>query len=236
MLWLKGWLETRLRFCFAIALLGALVGFAHAVPATPPPNPGARLPILGVILFSNPTFIVMACAFLGGAGIATQAAFQASKGIHGSILFTLSLPVSRLRLLAVRAFIGWVEAMCAIGIFCGALWLATPVLRTVMTTTEMVEYAGTIMVCASALYFVSVFFATFLDDQWRVWGTMIFAAVLWWLSGSGFLPASADIFRAMGSGSPPIAHTVPWTPMAFSVGFCAVLFLAALRIVQTREY
>src|SRR5579872_2003721 len=111
MLWLKGWLETRLRFCFAIAFMAALVGFAHVAPATPPPTPGARLPIFGVIMFSNPTFVVMACAFLGGAGIATQPSFQAMKGLHGSILFTLSLPVSRLRLLAVRAFIGWAEAM-----------------------------------------------------------------------------------------------------------------------------
>jgi hypothetical protein len=178
----------------------------------------------------------MACAFLGGAGIATQPSFQAAKGLHGSILFTLSLPVSRLRLLGVRAFIGWVEAMCAIGMFCCALWLATPALRAVATVTEMFEYAGTMMVCASALYFLSVLLATFLDDQWRVWGTMLSGAGLWWLSGRSLLPASADLFRAMGDNSPLIAHTIPWTAMAFSLGLCAVLFCAALRIVQTREY
>jgi hypothetical protein len=235
MLWLKGWLETRFRFCFALVFLAPLLAVAHAVPATPAAA-GARLPIFAVIIFTNPTFIVVACAFLAGAGIATQPSFQAVKGVHGSILFTLSLPVSRLRLLAVRAFIGWLEAVCAIGLFCCALWLATPTLRAVATATEMFEYAGTMMVCASALYFLSVLLGTFLDDQWRVWGTMLGSAGLWWLTSRSFVPASADIFRAMGADSPLIAHTVPWTPMAFSLGLCAILFCAALRIVQTREY
>ena len=189
-----------------------------------------------MILFTNPTFIVMACAFLAGAGITTQPSFQAMKGIHGSMLFTLSLPVTRLRLLAVRAFIGWVEAMCAIGMFCCALWFAAPALRGMVTANEMFEYAGTIMVCASALYFVSVLLATFLEDQWRVWGTMLTCAGLWWLSSRSFVPASADIFRAMGADSPLIAHAIPWHTLSFSVGLSMVLFLAALSIVQTREY
>lgn len=235
MLWLKGWLETRFRLCLSLALLAVLLAFAHSIPATPVAS-GARLPIFGVILFSNPTFIVMVCGFLAGAGIATQPSFQGMKGVHGSILFTLSLPVSRLRLLAVRAFVGWVEAMCAIGMFCGALWVAIPALRAAATAHEMFEYAGTMMVCASALYFLSVLLATFLEDQWRVWGTMLSCAGLWWLSSRGFLPASADFFRAMGTDSPLIAHTVPWHALGFSAGLCMVLFLAALSIVQTREY
>ncbi len=235
MLWLKGWLETRIRLCLSLALLGILLMFAHAI-ATAPVAPGARLPIFGVILFSNPTFFIMVCGFLAGAGITTQPSFQGMKGVHGSILFTLSLPVTRLRLLAVRAFIGWMEAMCAIGMFCCALWVATPALRAVTNEREMVEYACTIMVCTSALYFLSVLLATFLEDQWRVWGTMLGSAGLWWLSGRGFLPASADLFRAMGTDSPLIAHTIPWHALSFSVGLCMVLFLAALSIVQTREY
>jgi hypothetical protein len=235
MLWLKGWLETRVRFCIALALLALLLVFARAVPATPG-APGARLPIFGVIMFSNPTFIVMACAFLAGAGINTQPSFQAMKGIHGSTLFTLSLPVSRLRLLAVRAFIGWMEGMCAVGIFCGALWVTSPALRGVATANEMLKYAGTMMICSSALYFISVLLATFLEDQWRVWGTMLSCIGLWWLSGEGFLPASADLFRAMGTDSPLIAHTIPWHALSFSMGLSMILFLAALAIVQTREY
>jgi hypothetical protein len=40
----------------------------------------------------------------------------------------------------------------------------------------------------------------------------------------------------MGENSPIIAHTMPLGAMAFSLAFAAVLFLAALKIVQAREY
>lgn len=100
----------------------------------------------------------------------------------------------------------------------------------------MLEYAGTLIACASALYGLSVFLATFLDDQWRAWSTMIASAALWWLSSHAPLPASANIFRAMREGSPLLAHTTPWTAMAFSLGLAAILFFAALKVVQTREY
>jgi hypothetical protein len=185
---------------------------------------------------SGPILVLMVCAMLGGAGIVTQPAVQATKGLHGSTLFTLSLPVSRLRLLAVRASIGWFEAAGVIGAFCCGMWLVSPAFRATATPVEMLEYAGTLIASVSALYCLSVLLATFLDDQWRAWGTMIASAALWWLSTHTPLPASANIFRAMREASPLLAHTMPWTAMAFSLGLAAILFFAALKVVQTREY
>ncbi len=101
---------------------------------------------------------------------------------------------------------------------------------------EMFEYAEILIACASALYFLSVMMATFLDDQWRVWGTMLSAAALWWLSTHTPLPASMNIFRAMGEGSPLVAHTMPWLAMTFSLGLATILFFAAFKVVQHREY
>jgi hypothetical protein len=110
------------------------------------------------------------------------------------------------------------------------------VLRGAVTAIEMFEYAGTLIVCASALYSISVLLATFLDDLWRMFGSMIAFWALWALSNYAPFPASANIFRAMGEGSPLLAHTMPWTAMAFSLELAAILFFAALKIVQTREY
>jgi hypothetical protein len=116
------------------------------------------------------------------------------------------------------------------------MWLVSPAFRAIATSVEMLEYAGTLIACTSALYCLSVLLATFLDDQWRAWGTMLSSAALWWLSIHTPLPASANIFRAMREGSPLLAHTVPWTAMAFSLGIAAILFFAAAKIVQAREY
>jgi hypothetical protein len=104
------------------------------------------------------------------------------------------------------------------------------------TFAEMMEYAGTLIVCATALYCLSVLLATFLDDQWRAWGTMLASVTLWWVSSHTPLPASANIFLAMREGSPLLAHTVPLTAMAFSLCLAAILFFAAMKVVQTREY
>jgi hypothetical protein len=235
MLWHKGWLETRFRLLFSLGFTTIILVLQYSARTAAPP-PGGKSAAFGLVMFGSPTLVLMVCALLGGAGIVTQPSLQATKGLHGSTLFTLSLPASRLRLLAVRASIGWFEAAGVIGALCCGMWLVSPALRAMATPVEMLQYAGTLIACASALYYFSVLLATFLDDQWRAWGSMIASAALWWLSTHTPLPAYANIFRAMREGSPPLAHTMPWTAMAFSLGLAAILFFAALKVVQTREY
>jgi hypothetical protein len=230
MLWYKGWLETRLKLIIVLLAVLAFLIFlsSHTTHDTKVSIAG----LTGVPKIS----VIWICAFLAGAGIATQPALQATKGLHGSTLFTLSLPVSRLRLLATRAFIGWVESAIAIGAFCWGLWLLVPPLSAMTTGTAMLEYSATLIACATTLYFVSVLLATFLDDQWRVWGTMIVPFAFWLLCSRIKLPAFADLLQAVGNGSPLITHTMPWSTIAFSLGLAAVFFLSAFKVAQSREY
>ena len=115
MLWHKGWLETRYRLLFALGFVGLFQVLQHK-PGTTPQG------IFAFVQFTVPVLVVMTYSLLAGAGVATQPSFVASKGIHGSTLFTLSLPVSRLRLMSVRAAIGWLEGIGVIGVLCCALW------------------------------------------------------------------------------------------------------------------
>jgi hypothetical protein len=230
MLWFKGWLETRFRLLFVLGFVGSFLVSVYSGVLKPPAGVEAN----GVAI--APILVAMMSFMLAGAGIYTQPSLQATKGLHGSTLFTLSLPVSRLRLLAVRASLGWLEITAGIGLMCCGMWILFPALRGTATAVEMLEYAVVLITCASGLHFISVLLATFLDDQWRVWGSMIAFGALWWLSNRSSVPASANIFRAMGDGSPLLAHTMPWTAMALSVGMAAILFVAAWRVVQVREY
>jgi len=236
MLWFKAWLETRLRLFLALAMMSGFMILFHSMGAKAVPPPGRKSAAFGYLVFNVPCFVIFTCMFLAGAGIATQPSFQATKGLHGSTLFTLSLPVSRFRLLAVRAGFGWLEMIGMIGAQCCGMWFVLPFLRGTQTPSEMFEFAGTLTACASAVYFLSVLLAVSLDDQWRMWGTIIGSGVLWWLPSHTPLPASADIFRGMGEASPLLAHTIPWTAMVVSLGLAAILFFAALKIAQTREY
>jgi hypothetical protein len=229
MLWYKGWLETRFRLLFISALMGFIVFFQYSHGTTPQS-------VHGIVLVSNPLLVLMAFTMLAGAGVVTQPTMAVSKGIHGSTLFTLSLPVSRLRLLGVRAGIGWLEAITMTVVFCCAFWFLSPALRTMATPANMFSYAATLVACSSPIYFLSVLLATFLDDQWRTWGTMMTTLAFWWLSFHTKFPASVDIVHGMGINSPLIAHTTPWNALGFSVVLAVVLFCVALRIVKAREY
>jgi len=235
MLWYKGWLETRIKLLLSLCFTALVLIFVRTAGAKTPP-PGAKSAVFGFVVFSIPSLVVMVCTWLAGAGIATQPSIQATKGLHGSTLFTLSLPVSRLRLLAVRASLGWLGMAGLIGAECCGMWILLPGLKETATAIEMFEFWGAVLACASALYFISVLLATFLDDQWRMWGTLLGSVALWWIPSHTPLPASADIFRGMGEGSPLLAHAMPWTAMGVSLGLSAILFFAALKVVQTREY
>jgi hypothetical protein len=234
MLWYKGWRETRIRLLIAVVMMAFYLTAFHFIQATAPP-PGAK-PAAAFALGAT-IFIVMFYSWLAGAGIATQAAFQATKGLHGSTLFTLSLPVSRFRLLAVRASIGWLEMSGLIAAWCCGCWLLLPVVRGSVTAMDTFEYVIALIACGSSLYYLSVLLATFLDDLWRMWGGMLAFGGLWLLSNYARLPVSVNIVRAMlGESSPLLAHTMPWATMAFSLGLAAVLFFTALKIAQAREY
>jgi hypothetical protein len=229
MLWQKAWLETRFKVCLSLA---TVVFFAVVFRST-----RANLPnVAAGFALGTSSLVVVISIWLAGAGINTQPAFQASKGLHGSTIFTLALPISRVRLIAVRAAAGWLEMSGLLAVWCGANWLVVPAIRTSVTAMEMFEYVITLFACTSILYFLSVLLGAFLDDQWRMWGTMLGVVALALASKSLPLPAFADVVRAVGEASPLVAHTMPWTTMAFSVGLAAILFCAAVKIARTREY
>ena len=229
MFWYKGWLETRFRFFFALGFtvffLASAYGYGLKTEA------GLR-----VVVGTATVLVAMLCGQLAGAGMVTQPAVQATAGLHGSTMFTLSLPASRLHLLAVRASLGWLEVAGGIGLYCAGMWVLFPIVRASASGAEMLEYAGVMIGCASSLHFISVLLATFLDDLWRMYGTMLAFAALWWASKRVSMPDSVNIFRAMGEGSPLVAHSIPWAEIAVSTGLAAVLFFVSLKIVQQREY
>lgn len=226
MLWYKGWLETRFRLVFVFVIMAFMFI---------PQSYGSKADVRGVI-FTAGYSVWLLCVFLGAAGIVTQQSLQAAKGLHGSTLFTLTLPVSRFRLLAVRAGLGWLEMVGGIGALCCLLWVLFPVIRDRTTAREMAEYALVLIVCGSAFYGVTVLLATFLEDLWRVWGSFLCYGAIWWLLNKTPAPRSVNVFLAMGDGSPVLAHTMPWTAMALSLGLAGVLFFAALKVAQHREY
>src|SRR5262249_51073650 len=155
--------------------------------------------------------------------INTQAAFRATKGLHGSMYLTLALPVSRFRLLTTRAAIGVLELVTVIMLICAGVWATVPQLKAQTTLPEIILYGLAAAVSPSCFYSASVLLATFLDGQWQIWGSMIFIMGLRYASEHLPVPAGLDLFRPLTTDSPLMTHVLPWSEMGISVALAAIL-------------
>ncbi|MCU1257933.1 MAG: hypothetical protein JWO80_818, partial [Bryobacterales bacterium] len=180
---------------------------------------------------------VVAAIMLAGAGIKTQpGGFRPSKGLHGSMYYTLSLPVTRSRLFRVRVSLGLAETAVIHVLACCAAWLVRPAIRLNAAPSDMFKHGVAAFFCVVAVYSLGVFFAAFLDDLYQTWATMftVMAAIV--ILNRVPLPRSLDAFLVLSRASPLLTHTMPWIAIATLLGVSGMLLLISLRIVQSREY
>jgi len=237
MLWYKGWLETRFRvlFMFLFAIFPIALFTLGPFPRNPAPQGYLNLMPAMVQMFS--LYYTIIPLLLAGSGVKTQSeGFRPAKGLHGSIYFTLSLPVSRFRLFRTRVGLGMLEAAALLAIPPCALWILFPASRTQISGADLFKYWVTLAVCTAGPYCLGVLLSTVLDEVWHGWISMFGVIVLWWLLSTAPLPKAANIFRAMGTSSPLFTHSLPWSSMGASLGAAAILFLTAKRVVEAGEY
>jgi hypothetical protein len=229
MLWYKGWLETRFKILLALVFGLFFIYMGHnAHPAS-----AATLQVfLGVLAF----YWAIMPFLLSGAGIRTQAPFRGTKGLHGSTYFTLSMPVSRVRLVSVRAALGMIETAAVVGCLCCAVWIAVPALRTNLTHFDMLNYWVTVSICVSGFYSLSVLLAIFFEEPWSIWTGLIVVVALRLLLSRIPALSRVDPFQAIGKSSPLFTHAFPWASMTVSIGTAAILFFTALKVAQAQEY
>lgn len=228
MLSTKGWLETRLLllvalFFFALNIASELVRMAQPL-ANPAP---ALMDFLVLWVFVPP--------LMAGNGIRTPAKFRASADSHSSMYLTLSLPVSRFRLLAVRAFIGMMETAAVVIFGVGAIWIFLPSFRINASPQDAVLYTLTLLAHTGGFYFLSVLLATVIEGPWRVWGTFLLIFGVRWTT-MHLLPRSFDILAPIASETPLITHALPWKAISLCIGMAAICFAAASKVVESREY
>jgi hypothetical protein len=176
--------------------------------------------------------------WLAGSGVRTQPVFgrNATRGVHGSTHFTLSLPVTRARLLIVRGALGLLETAAVMLVSGFAAWMLFPIVRAASTPILGMQHLLVVFMCGLAFYGLSVLIATLLDDMWHIWSTTFLIVFLWAPPVRRLLPTALDVFRPLVDSSPLITHTLPWTAMVVSLVAGAVFVVAALHVVKTQEY
>jgi hypothetical protein len=227
---MKAWLETRWRLLYTLAIPLIVLAFRQAGGGLTSTK-DAHI-TLGVLSF----FATFAGIYLAGAGIRTQSSFQQTKGLPGSVYFTLSLPVSRFRLLTARTVIGLLEFAGVNVVIYSLAWILFPLLRGDSKPANLLELILASIACSSCFYFASVLLATFLEDVWQVFGSMFVYGVVQWFTIRFHLASSFNLAGFAGDSSPLITHQLPWRAMTISVFLSLLLFSAALKIVRAREY
>jgi hypothetical protein len=150
--------------------------------------------------------------------------------------YTLSLPVKRTRLFNVRVSLGLVETAVILVLTCSALWLVNPAIRLSATPSDMFKQGVATFFRVTAVYSLGVFFATFLDEVYQHWATILTVVGTIVILNRVPLPAWMQTFLVLSLASPLNTHTMPWIAMAVLLGLSGMLLLIALKIVRSLEY
>jgi hypothetical protein len=235
MLWFKAWLETRWRFGFVVGSILLVWVAPFWLPLlglrVPAGFPASKLWVaihLGTVLL-----YIYAAIFLAGSGINTQTTYAATSGFHPSMLFTLSLPVSRRRLLLVRAGLGAIQTSFLVAIMAGYTLFETP------GTTPVLQYLAYVtraIVCTMAVYALSVLLACVLDEMWQFYGGCLCCIAVFLLQSRLAAVSWLSPLRGMSLVSYPMAGPMPWAPVISSLVIVCVLSYTSMLVIQRKEY
>jgi hypothetical protein len=235
MLWYKAWLETRWRFVFmlgSILLLWLAPQFLPFFGFRLPPGVPASRAWLGIHLGSILLYIVVA-NFLAGSGVNSQTTYAATSGFHGSMLFTLSLPVSRRRLLLVRAGLGAFLTGVLVAVMAGYTLFQRP---GGASAFDALEYIARAIACTMAVYALSVLLACVLDEMWQFYAAT-FCWIAFYLLQSRFaVLAWLSPLRGMSLISYPVTALMPWAPVVASLALAGVFLCISALVLQRKQY
>jgi ABC-2 type transport system permease protein len=255
MLWYRTWLETRWRFVAGLTLLmlsAAAIVFAYRhVAALMPMVPnvdttteiGRRIHEAATLAreyrgyvwsqwFAQnlPNLWVVFAVLLGTGGLLSQTA-------SGSALFTLALPVSRRRLMSIRAAIGLVELL--------VLTLVPSLVITVLSPAVAERYGLVPAVVHSACFFIggTVFFSlafllsTVWTDIWRPLLITLSLAMVVALCEQVFRDfARFGIFRVMTGEEYFRTGAMPWLGLMVTATLSTAMIYGAIVNIERRDF
>lgn len=251
MIWFKLWRDSRkhalggLGIVLGIALLHGVLApaglsifgvdpsklprFPLVLSALPKPEAPSFASSAWWLMYLNAAVLIgpLLGIITAGSGIAAQCAGWSWRGSHPSVIYTLSLPVTRLRWAAARAALGLAQ-------------MSVLVLLLVMIPAALSPFTGGHFSWQSALapfvflllgsgvfYALSMFLATFLDETWQTLSSGAMLAALALLASSG---VNRRIFEFMSGLYPSMSGAL------VCIALMAVLFRCSVWIIERREF
>jgi hypothetical protein len=149
------------------------------------------------------------------------------------MLFTLSLPVSRRRLLFVRAGLGAILTSILIIGMTAYILLHRP---GAASASLALCYIARVLVCTMAVYSLSVFLACVLDEVWQFMGGCLVWSGVFLLQTRFDAVAWVSPIRGMSQISYAGNALASWPPVLASILLTAILLSASVLVLQHKEY
>ena len=236
MLWYKAWLETRSRFLTSLATLtifcAVFVGHAQGLIRPEWTADCNRL------LFVTQQFVaimwILAVVLLGMGGIVREKAIGTSS-------LTLSLPVSRARLLGVRAGVGVLEAI-ALGIVpWTTIFLVSSLARMPILISQVGFYVMLLVGGGLAYFAMAVLVSSLVEGEYTTpavaFGVVLLTAIAFdaWLR-------PFNLWRLVTGDYYIDRHTYllsghfPWLGTFASLSVAGLMLLVSVKAIQSREF
>ena len=255
MLWYKAWLETRWRFLIGLALLALSAGstvlmypeVVRLLPLVPQVDLGGALgrrvaesaalahTYRGYIwsqwfVQNMPRDWTIFAVVLGSGGLVAQSAGRGA-------LFTLSLPVSRRRLVAVRAATALAELFVLALVPCLLLPLLSPSVGQSYGVADAIVH-GLLVFAGGSLYFSLAFLlSTIFTDVWTPLLLALCAAFVLSLAGFAFPAVAPYVPHAVITGESYFrGHGLPWAGLVISAALSAAMLRGAGINLARRDF
>jgi ABC-2 type transport system permease protein len=235
-LWYKAWLETRSRFLTCLVTLtifcAIFVGHAQGLIRPEWKTDYNRL------LFVTQQFIVimwiLAVVLLGMGGIVRERAIGTSS-------LTLSLPVSRARLLGIRVGVGVLEAIALAVVPWTTIFLVSSFSRMPILITQVGFYVLLLIGGGSAYFAMAVLVSSLVEGEYTApavaFGLVLLTAIVFdaWLR-------PFNLWRLVSGDFYIDRHTYllswpfPWRGALASMSAAALMLFTSIRVIERREF
>jgi ABC-2 type transport system permease protein len=252
MLWYKAWLETRWRFLIGLILLmlsacAMVLGYPEAVKAVSrlPQTDGEfgqRIAESVAMVRDYRSYIwtqwfrqnlrelwALFAVVLGTGGLLAQAS-------RGGALFTLSLPVSRGRLLGVRAATALAELLILALVPAVIIPLLSPLVGQTYGVADAIVYGTCLFIAGSVLFSFAFLLSTVFSDVWRPPLIALCVAIGLRLFEQAIGLGNVSLLAFMTAESYFHGDGVPWLGLLTSAAVSATMLYGAVLNIARQDF
>jgi len=267
MLWYKSWLDTRWVFILYLALLIAFsaglvlwnpyeaASWLEKLQRSSGRLAGASPRVIDILssyqgyIWANwfrdwllnlwPVFTLAIGSISMGSIYSTDSTWGACAGGSGGAApqFTLSLPVTRRRIVSIRAATGFVE-MVVLAVMPSLLLPAlSPLIGHHLPVTDVAIHALLMTVGGMVFFSFSFLLATIFSSWLKAFFILIgIHLVIWPYQGATEFPWWSSIYRIMAGEAYLTTGQIPWVGLFISVALAVGLFYLAVRMFERRDF